>query len=139
MNRGKDRLSFSVNGHATALVNEGRINMGKGCDQIDLVTGLLAGEGKIKLGLGNDLFSGFGQQVILNCVKGTDQLKLPAGLYELRPEGKPCRITRNELTMVIRNIETIGSQQTPEGSLLRIKDLDQPSTLIIDESGISLT
>ena len=61
MNRGKDRLSFSVNGHATALVNEGTINMGKGRDQIDLVTGLLAGEGKIKLCPGNDLFSGFGQ------------------------------------------------------------------------------
>ena len=50
MNRGKDRLSFSVNGHATELVNEGTINMGKGCDQIDLVTGLLAGKTKIKLG-----------------------------------------------------------------------------------------
>ena len=113
--------------------------MGKGCDQIDLVTGLLAGEGKIKLGPGNDLFSGFGQQGMLNGGKGTDQLRLPTGRYELRPEGKRWRITRDERTMVISNIETIGSQQTPEGSLLRIKDLDQPSTLIIDESGISLT
>ena len=138
MNRGKDRLHFSVNGHATALVNEGMINMGKGRDQIDLVTGLLAGEGKIKLGPGNDLFSSFGQQGMLNGGKGTDQLRLPTGRYELRPEGKRWRITRDERTMVISNIETIGSQQTPEGSLLRIKDLELPSTLIIDESGISL-
>ena len=139
MNRGKDRLRFSVNGHATALVNEGTINMGKGRDQIDLVTGLLAGQGTIKLGPGNDLFSGFGQQGLLNGGKGTDQLRLPTGRYELRPEGKRWRITRDERTMVISNIETIGTQQTPEGSLLRIKDLDQPSTLIVDERGISWT
>ena len=76
---------------------------------------------------------------MLNGSKGTDQLRLPTGRYELRPEGKRWRITRDERTMVISNIEIIGSQQTPEGSLLRIKDLDQPSTLIIDERGISLT
>ena len=139
MNRGKDRLRFSVNGHATALVNEGTINMGKGRDQIDLVTGLLAGEGTIKLGPGNDLFSGFGQQGMVNGGKGTDQLRLPTGRFEMRPEGKRWRITQAERTMVIRNIETIGSQQTPEGNLLRIKDLDQPTTLIIDESSISWT
>ena len=113
--------------------------MGKGCDQIDLVTGLLAGEGKIKLGPGNDLFSGFGQQGMVNGGKGTDQLRLPTGRFEMRPEGKRWRITRDERTMVIRNIETIGSQQTPEGNLLRIKDFDQPTTLIIDESSISWT
>ena len=61
------------------------------------------------------------------------------GRYEMRPEGNRWGITRDELTMVISNIETIGSHQTPEGSLLRIKDLDQPTTLIIDESSISWT
>ena len=139
MNRGKDRLSFSVNGSATALFNEGIINMGKGRDQIDLLTGSLEGEGTIKLGPGNDLFSGFGQQSLLNGGKGHDQLMLPTGRYELLPEGKRWRITRNELTMVIRGIETVGGQQTLEGSLLRIKDLEQSSTLIIDENNISWT
>ena len=76
---------------------------------------------------------------MLNGGKGTDQLRLPTGRYELRPEGKRWRITRDELNILISNIETIGSQQTPEGSLLRIKDLDQPSTLIIDESSINWT
>lgn len=139
MNRGKDRLSFSVNGSATALFNEGTINMGKGRDQIDLLTGSLDGEGTIKLGTGNDLFSGFGQQSLLNGGKGHDQLMLPTGRYELLPEGKRWRITQNELTMVIRSIETVGGQQTPEGSRLMIKDLEQPSTLIINESYISWT
>ena len=139
MNRGKDRLSFSVNGSATALFNEGTINMGKGRDQIDLLTGSLEGEGTIKLGPGNDLFSGFGQQSLLNGGKGHDQLMLPTGRYELLPEGKRWRITQNELTMVIRSIETVGGQQTPEGSRLMIKDLEQPSTLIINESYISWT
>ena len=139
MNRGKDRLSFSVNGSATALFNEGIINMGKGRDQIDLLTGSLEGEGTIKLGPGNDLFSGFGQQSLLNGGKGHDQLMLPTGRYELLPEGKRWRITQNELTMVIRSIETVGGQQTPEGSRLMIKDLEQPSTLIINESYISWT
>ena len=139
MNRGKDRLRFSVNDNATALFNEGTINMGKGHDQIDLLTGLMAGQGTIKLGPGNDLFSGFGQQGMLNGGKGHDQLRLPTGRYELLPEGKRWRITRDELTMVIRSIETIGGLQTPEGSLLRIKDLDQPSTLLIDESSIGVT
>ena len=139
MNRGKDRLRFSVNDKATALFNEGTIDMGKGQDQIDLLTGLMAGQGTIKLGPGNDLFSGFGQQGMLNGGKGHDQLRLPTGRYELLPEGKRWRITRDELTMVIRSIETIGGLQTPEGSLLRIKDLDQPSTLLIDESSIGVT
>jgi len=74
---------------------------------------------------------------MLNGGKGNDQLRLPTGRYELHPEGKRWRITQEKRTMLIRNIETVGGQQTLEGSLLRIKDLDQPSTLIIDESGIS--
>ena len=106
MDRGKHRLSLRVNGNATALVNEGTINMGKGHDQIDLVTGLLAGNGTIKLGLGKDMFSGFGQQGMLNGGKGNDQLRLPTGRYELRPVGKRWRITQEKrtMTMVIRNI-----------------------------------
>ena len=137
MNRGKDRLSFSVNGHATALLNEGTINMGKGRDQIDLITGSLAGGGTIKLGPGNDRFSGFGQQSMLNGGKGRDELRLPTGRYELLPQEKRWLITRDESAMVIRSIEAVGGLQTPEASMLQIEDLDQASTLLVDQSSIS--
>lgn len=76
---------------------------------------------------------------MLNVGKGTDQLRLPTVRYELLPEGKRWHITRDERSMVISNIETIDPEQTPESSLLGVNDLDKPSTLIIDESGISWT
>ena len=137
MSRGKDHLRLRVNVNATALLNDGTINMGKGRDQIDLITGSLAGGGTIKLGPGNDRFSGFGQQSMLNGGKGRDELRLPTGRYELLPQEKRWLITRDESAMVIRSIEAVGGLQTPEASMLQIEDLDQASTLLVDQSSIS--
>lgn len=141
MNKGRDLLRLSIERNDeqnnVCLSNMGTIHLGKGRDQIDLLTGALSGEGKIKLGAGNDAFSGFGQQDLVHGGKGKDLLRLPAGTYEVNVEGKILSIKTDNHTMKTRDFEFIGGIGTNKKELLDTKTLSQATLLQIDELSVS--
>lgn len=138
MQNGKDLLRLSIEDTDAAVINDGTIHMGKGRDQIDLVTGTTIGSGTIKLGPGNDIVSGFGQQRMLNGGKGDDRMLLPPGRFEILQQDKGLRITQEGIDLTLRSIEWIGGRGTEPSEQLQMAELELPTTLIIETDKVQM-
>ena len=137
MERGNDQLSLSVDENPVALHNMGMINMGKGKDRIDLITGMITGDGKIKMGANNDFFHGFGDQKIISGGKGIDQLILPDGSYNISRRGKKIHLTDGSYTTKVFGFEYIGGLEDNASDLISVDGIEDLNNLIIDEFKIA--
>jgi len=138
MNVGQDLIEVESETPLIALNNEGDILLGKGNDQIRITGGRLDGSGVIKFGKGRDEMIGFGNQSLVHGGKGQDVLRLAPGTYALERNGKRHLLSNDEASMTVKGFERLGALGSDANGMLAFKDQDDPVTILVTSTDLTL-
>lgn len=138
MNGGHDLIELESETTLIALNNEGDILLGKGDDQIRISGGRMDGSGVIKFGKGRDEMIGFGNQSLVHGGKGQDVLRLEPGTYALERTGKRYRLSSDGASMTVKGFERLGALGSEANGMLAFKDQDDPVTLLVTSTDLTL-
>ena len=138
MNGGHDLIELESETTLVALNNEGDILLGKGDDQIRISGGRMDGSGVIKFGKGRDEMIGFGNQNLVHGGKGQDVLRLEPGTYALERTGKRYRLSNDDASMTVKGFERLGALGSDANEMLAFKDQDDPVTLLVTSTDLTL-
>ena len=124
-------------GDTDALINHKSINMGKGDDLIDASAGGLGGNGKIKMGKGDDEFAGFGDMRLVDGGKGLDKLRLDLGVYSVMIKGDKYRVAKGRGSADFRSFELIGSKWSRDDDFVDFEFNKSQFAMVVDEHGVT--
>ena len=124
-------------GETDALINHKTINMGKGDDLIDASAGGLGGNGKIKMGKGDDEFFGFGDMKLIDGGKGEDKLRFGAGVYAVMKKGSKYRLAKGIGSIDVKNFELVGSRWSREDEFVDFDFNKNQFAMVVDQYGVS--
>lgn len=120
---GKDTVIAS--GREAAILNNGLIDTGSDNDVVDGLTGGFSGTGRIQLGDGDDVLTGFGTGQFFGDL-GQDSLLLPTGTYSI--DTALGTISSGETAMQVTGFELVGGFN---GNRFNMAS----GTLIVDSQG----
>lgn len=124
-------------GDTDALINHKIIKMGDGNDLIDASDGGLGGNGKIKMGKGDDEFAGFGDMKLVDGEKGEDKLRLDMGVYSVMKKGSKYRLAKGNGSVDFRSFEMVGSIYSSEDEFVDFSFDKKEFAMIIDQHGVT--
>ena len=120
-----------------ALVNHKKINMGAGDDLIDARNGGLGGDGKIKMGKGNDEFAGFGDMKLVDGGQGEDRLRLDSGVYSVTKKGSEFRVSKGKGSVDFKSFEEVGSMWSRDDEFVDFDFNKNQFAMVVDQHGVS--
>ncbi len=124
-------------GDTDALINHKTINMGNGDDLIDASAGGLGGRGTIKMGKGDDEFTGFGDMKLIDGGKGEDKLRLDAGVYSVTTKGSKYRVSKGKGFIDFKNFEMVGSMSSRDDEFVDFDFNKKEFAMVVDQHGVS--
>lgn len=111
--------------------------MGNGDDVIDARNGGLGGNGKIKMGNGDDEFSGFGDMKLIDGGKGEDKLRLGEGVYAVMKKGSKYRLAKGIGNVDVKNFELVGSFWSRDDEFVELDFNKDQFSMIVDQHGVT--
>jgi len=132
-------ITGGVPGDEDALINYKLIDMGSGDDKLDAINGGLGGDGRIKMGNGNDIFAGFGDMKKIDGGSGSDHLLLNEGVYAVLKKGDNYRFARGIGSITVTSFEKIGSYLSDGTSGLIDLDFDKDEFVVkVEDDNIEI-
>ena len=132
-------ITGGVPGDEDALINYKLIDMGSGDDKLDAMNGGLGGDGRIKMGKGDDIFAGFGDMKKVDGGSGNDHLLLGNGVYAVLKKGDDYRFARGIGSITVTSFEKIGSYLADGPSDLIDLDFDKDEFVVkVEDDNIEI-
>ena len=124
-------------GDTDALINHKTINMGAGDDLIDASAGGVGGNGKIKMGKGDDEFAGFGDMKLVDGGKGVDKLRLDMGVYSVTTKGSKYRVAKGNASADFKSFELVGSVWSRDDEFVDFDFNKNQFAMVVDQHGVT--
>ena len=104
---------------------------------IDARHGGLGGDGKIKMGKGDDEFSGFGDMKLVDGGKGEDRLRLGAGVYSVTKKGSKYRVAKGNGSVDFKSFEKVGSHWSRDDEFVDFDFNKNQFAMVVDQHGVT--